>query len=105
VPRQLLWNEQEGLCIDDAPRANVEVAAARGEKMVADIKAKAAATQVFTSEIESKQTLCPQCGKLAGEGRFCNSCGVRLDLVQCQVYGTGSPAGTRFCGECGTRLD
>ncbi|MCL6430968.1 MAG: zinc ribbon domain-containing protein [Anaerolineae bacterium] len=98
------WNEQEGLCVDDAPRVNVEVAAARGQKMVADIQEKAASTKVFTGEIESKQTICPQCGKPAGEGKFCNNCGARLGLIECPVCGARSPAGTRFCGECGNRL-
>lgn len=98
------WNEQEGLCVEDAPRASVEVAAAKAEKMVADIKEKAASTQVFTGEIESKQTLCPQCGKPAGEGKFCNNCGAPLTLIKCSKCGAQSPAGTRFCGECGTKL-
>jgi len=91
------WNEQEGLCVTDAPRMNVEIAAARAEKMAADIKDKAAATQVFTGEIESKQTLCPQCGKPAGEGKFCNNRGAPLSLIQCSKCGAKSQAGTRFC--------
>ena len=45
------WNEQEGLCTEDAPRESTEVAAARAEKMVTDIKQKAENTQVFTGEI------------------------------------------------------
>jgi len=98
------WNEQEGLCVEDAPRASVEVAAAKAEKMVADIKEKASSTQVFTGEIESKQTICPQCGKPAGEGKFCNNCGAPLTLIKCPKCGTQSPAGTRFCGECGAKL-
>lgn len=98
------WNEQEGLCVEDAPRMSVEVAAAKAEKMVADIKEKAASTQVFTGEIESKQTICPQCGKPAGEGKFCNNCGAPLALIKCPKCGAPSPAGTRFCGECGTKL-
>lgn len=98
------WNEQLGLCVTDGPRMNVEVAAARAEKMTADIKDKAAATQVFTGEIESKQTLCPQCGKPAGEGKFCNNCGAPLGLIQCPKCGAKSQAGTRFCGECGTKI-
>jgi hypothetical protein len=98
------WNEQEGLCVEDAPRVSVEVAAARAEKMVADIKEKVAGTQVFTGEIESKQTICPQCGKPAGEGKFCNNCGAPLALIKCPKCGAQNPAGTRFCGECGTRL-
>jgi len=99
------WNEQEGLCTACAPRVNVEVAAAKAEKMVANIKEKAAATQVFTGEIESKQTICPKCGKPAGEGKFCNNCGAPLGLIKCPKCGAPSPVGTRFCGECGTKLE
>jgi len=98
------WNEQEGLCVDDAPRVSVEVAAAKAEKMVADIKEKAAGTQIFTGEIESKQTICPKCGKPAGEGKFCNNCGVPLNLIECSKCGAKNLAGTKFCGECGTKL-
>jgi len=98
------WNEQRGLCVDDAPRVNVEVAAAKAEKMVSDIKEKAAGTQVFTGEIESKQTICPQCGKPAGEGKFCNNCGANLSLAKCPKCGAQITAEATFCGECGTRL-
>ncbi|NPV83816.1 MAG: zinc ribbon domain-containing protein [Candidatus Aminicenantes bacterium] len=98
------WNEQEGLCVDDAPRLNVEVAAAKAQKAVQDIQEKAASTQVFTGEIESKQTLCPQCGKPAGEGKFCNNCGAPLSLIKCPKCGAQSPFGAKFCGECGTKL-
>lgn len=98
------WNEQEGLCTTCAPRISVEVAAAKAEKAIQDIKEKAAKTQVFTGEIESKQTICPQCGKPAGEGKFCNNCGAPLGLIKCPKCGAENPAGTRFCGECGTKL-
>jgi hypothetical protein len=98
------WNEQEGLCVEDAPRENVEVAAAKADKMVRDIKEKASSTQVFTGNIESKQTMCPQCGKPAGQGKFCNNCGASLSLVKCAKCGSQNPAGTSFCGECGSRI-
>ncbi len=98
------WNEQEGLCIQDAPRMNVEVAAAKAEKMVEDIREKAANTKVFHGEIESKQTVCPQCGKPAGEGKFCNNCGASLRLNECSRCGAKNPATSRFCGECGNSL-
>ena len=98
------WNEQEGLCTKCAPRVNIEIAAAKAKKMTEDIREKAGATQVFKGEIESKQTLCPQCGKPAGEGKFCNNCGAPLGLMKCPKCGTKNSAGTRFCGECGTRL-
>ena len=99
------WNEQEGLCVDDAPRVNVEVAAAKAQKAVADIRNKASQTEVFTGDIESKQTLCPQCGKPAGEGKFCNNCGGSLQMIICEKCGATHPAGTRFCGECGNKMD
>lgn len=98
------WNEQEGLCTDDAPRVNVEVAAARGAKMREDIQTAAEKTQVFTGEITSKQTTCPACGKPAGEGKFCNNCGAPLGMLVCQKCGAQSPVGTNFCGECGGGL-
>jgi len=98
------WNEQEGLCVECSPRENVEVAAAKGQKMVQDIQEKAAATKVFTGEIESKQTLCPECGKPAGGGKFCNNCGASLTLIKCPKCGAKNQAGTSFCGECGNKL-
>jgi len=98
------WNEQGGLCVEDAPREGVEVAAARAEKMVADIREKASSTQVFTGQIEGRQTICPQCGKPAGEGKFCTNCGAPLSQIKCPKCGAKNQAGTRFCGECGTRL-
>ena len=99
------WNEQEGLCTACAPRVNVKIAAARAKKMVQDIEDKAANTQVFYGDIESKQTSCPRCGKPAGEGKFCNNCGAPLGLIKCPRCGAGSPSGTRFCGECGNKLE
>ena len=98
------WNEEEGLCVECAPRVNVEVAAARAGKMVEDIRQKASQTQVFDGKIESKQTICHQCGKPAGQGKFCNNCGANLAMKQCERCGTPSPANVRFCGECGNKL-
>jgi hypothetical protein len=98
------WNEEEGLCVDDAPRVAVEVAAAKGKKMVQDVQDKASKTQVFSGEITSKQTICPQCGKPAGEGKFCNSCGANLSMQKCPKCGASVAAGTKFCGECGSKM-
>ena len=98
------WNEEAGLCVTDAPRESTEVAAARAEKMVADIKAKAETTEVFTGKIEQRQTLCPKCGKPSGEGKFCNNCGAPLALSKCPQCGASINAGARFCGECGAKI-
>jgi hypothetical protein len=99
------WNEQENLCVECAPRESVEVTAARAEKMVTDIRRKADETQVFTGAVERRQTICPQCGKPSGGGKFCNNCGAPLTLKRCPKCGAKNVAGTRFCGECGTRLE
>ncbi len=98
------WNEQEGLCIQDAPRVSSEVAAARASKMVADIRQKAQNTQVYNGEIDQRQTMCPQCGRPSGSGKFCNNCGAQLGLTVCSKCNTKNPAGTNFCSECGSKL-
>jgi hypothetical protein len=97
------WNEEAGLCLEEAPRESTEVAAARAGKMVEDIKAKAAQTQVFSGEITQRQTICPACGKPTGEGKFCNNCGATLGLAKCPRCGAGIISGVRFCGECGAK--
>ena len=99
------WNEQDGLCVKCAPRENVEIAAARAQKMVDGIKNKAKETEVFTDSIERKQTICPQCGKPSGGGKFCNNCGTSLALNKCPNCGTENNAGTKFCRECGNKLN
>ena len=98
------WNEEDGLCVKCAPREASSVAAARAKKRAKDIEDKAGATSVFTGVIEGKQTTCPKCGKPAGQGKFCNNCGVKLDLTKCKKCGAKNLAGTKFCSECGTKL-
>ena len=73
--------------------------------MADDIQAKAANTAVFTGEIESKQTICPECGKPAGEGKFCNNRGASLGLRKCPKCGAKNAAASRFRGECGTKIE
>lgn len=95
------FNEEEQLCVECAPRMNVAVAAARSRKMVEDIEEKAQSTQVFKGEIESKAIICPQCGKPAGQGKFCNNCGASVAAERCPRCGAPLVASMRFCGECG----
>jgi membrane protease subunit (stomatin/prohibitin family) len=99
------WNEQEGLCVKCAPRMASEVAAARADKMVSDIKDRASETEVFTGEIESKQTTCPQCNKPVGDEKFCSNCGAPLKLAACPKCGAENQPGARFCSECGDRIE
>jgi hypothetical protein len=98
------WNEDDSMCVEDAPRENVEVTKARAQRMKDEIQEKAQQASVFTGQIERRTTVCPQCGKPAGEGKFCNNCGAPLGMTVCPKCGAKSAIGTRFCGECGTKL-
>lgn len=98
------FNEDEGLCVECAPRMNVEVSSARAKKMVQDIEEKAQSTQVFTGTIESKTITCPVCGKPGGTGKFCNNCGANLSMVKCPSCGSNVAQGVKFCGECGAKI-
>lgn len=97
-------NEDEGLCVECAPRMNVEVAAARSRKMVEDINTKADETIVFKGDIESKTIVCPACGKPGGTGKFCNNCGANLSMNICPGCGASMAQGVKFCGGCGAKL-
>ena len=97
------WNEEPSLCVDCAPRESVQVATARAEKMVQDIKDKAATTQVFKGEVNARQAICPQCGKPVTEGKFCNNCGAPLGIKKCSRCGAENASGS-FCSECGNKL-
>lgn len=90
--------------MDDAPRESVEIAAARADKMKEDIWERSRNTQVFTGEIDQRQAMCPNCGKPAGQGKFCNNCGSPTSPPKCQQCGAENPPGARFCSECGDRL-
>ncbi len=98
------WNEQEGLCIECAPRVNVEIAAAKAAMTKEQIWKKAAETTTFTGKVESKVTICPVCGKPAGNGKFCVNCGAPLEMIKCPKCGAENPPGTNFCGNCGAKL-
>jgi len=98
------FNEEEGLCVECSPRLNVEIAVAKGKKMVKDIEERAENTVVFDGDIEKKTIICPQCGKPCGEGKFCSNCGAPVGLNQCPRCGATAQPGAKFCNECGNKL-
>lgn len=98
------WNEDEGLCTSCAPRQEVFVAKARAEAMKRNIQQAGAGATVWQGTIESKTTICPQCGKPAGTGKFCNNCGASMELKVCPKCGAKNAQGVRFCNNCGTNL-
>ena len=96
------WNEDEGLCISCAPRESTYVAQARNQAMRNNIDAAAETATVWHGKLETRTTVCPQCGKPAGTGKFCNHCGAPLGMNKCPNCGASVALGLAFCGECGS---
>jgi hypothetical protein len=98
------YNEEEGLCVECAPRQEIYVAKARAEAMKRNIDETAATATVWQGKLESKTTVCPVCGKPAGAGKFCNNCGASLQLNVCPECGASVAQGIKFCNNCGANL-
>ena len=98
------FNEEEGMCVECAPRENVAVAKAKASRMVRQIEEIAENANVFNGSIESKTITCPNCGKPSGGGKFCNNCGANLALNKCPGCGAQVAKGVKFCGQCGSRV-
>ena len=98
------FNEDVGMCVECAPRQNIAIAKAKANRMVQQIEEAAESANVFRGAIESKTTVCPNCGKPAGGGKFCSNCGYNLQLRKCPNCGAQAAQGVKFCSECGTKL-
>lgn len=98
------WNEDEGLCTDCAPREATYVAQARNQAMRRNIDEAAETATVWKGKLETRTTLCPNCGKPAGTGKFCNHCGSPLGSQRCPNCGAQVALGLKFCGECGSPM-
>ena len=104
VCNQDCWNEDEGLCVECAPREASYVAKARNEAMRRNIDEAAETATVWQGKIETRTTVCPKCGKPAGAGKFCNECGAPLGSQRCPNCGAEVALGLKFCGECGSPM-
>lgn len=98
------FNEDEGLCVECAPRVNVKVAKAKSDRVMDEIQEMAEKGKFFMGKIESKTIICPTCNKPSGEGKFCNNCGANLSLNICPACKAQVANGVRFCGSCGQKM-
>ncbi len=96
------YNEEEGLCVNCAPRESAYVAKAKSEAMRRNIDEAAETATVWNGKIESRTTVCPSCGKPVGSGKFCQHCGAALAQNKCAKCGCAISNGAKFCPECGT---
>jgi len=97
-------NEDEGLCVECAPRQEVYVAKAKAEAMKRNIDEASETATVWKGTIESKTITCHSCGKPAGAGKFCNNCGASMALNKCPSCGKENAQGVKFCNECGSPM-
>jgi len=99
------YNEDEGLCVGCAPRQEIYVAKTRADAMRRNIDAAGQNATVWQGAIESKTTVCPFCGKPAGNGKFCNNCGASMEMRTCARCGAKNALTVRFCNNCGAPLN
>ena len=104
------WNAEAGLCLNDAPSAEVEIEAAFAAGKVQAAGEKAALHGVHEGKHmdvkERAQLVCPSCGAETGGAKFCPECGAKLSAKQfCTECGAEVPAGAKFCPECGTKKE
>ncbi|MEA5019687.1 MAG: zinc ribbon domain-containing protein [Gordonibacter sp.] len=97
-------NEEEGLCVSCAPHQEIYVAKARSEAMQRNIDEAAETATVWAGKLESKTITCPACGRPAGSGKFCSSCGASLARNVCSSCGTANAQDACFCSNCGSKL-
>ncbi len=98
------FNEDEGLCTECAPRQEITVARARADAMRRNIEEAAESATVWKGKIESKTTICPNCSKPSGTGKFCNNCGASLALAVCPSCKKENAKTVRFCNHCGASM-
>lgn len=108
VCKEICWNEEFNLCVNDAPKLEQELAGMQSARRLQEVQEKVqAATYAEDVNVERIQVaLCPHCGAEASHsGKFCPDCGKPLTMpVTCEKCGTESPRGTKFCPECGDPL-
>ncbi len=97
------WNEAAGLCANCAPDLGGELAAARSDAALQQMREKVYASAQFSGDIAGKHTTCPSCGAPTGDMKFCGQCGTPVALRRCSNGHEVGP-GLRFCGTCGERV-
>lgn len=98
------WNEERGLCVNDAPKLAAEMEAERAALQVNQMREAMQATTQFLGDLSTRNTMCTSCGKPVGSAKFCPSCGTAVAMAKCASCGTDLAAGAKFCGSCGTAV-
>jgi len=95
------WNEQRGLCVNDAPRLATEMEAERASVEIGQMRQAMSTQTVFSGDLSAKQTVCANCGKPVGSEKFCSNCGAPTGQNKCAGCGNDLAVGAKFCPNCG----
>jgi len=103
------WNKGNGLCLNCAPDAEVEVEAARAQGEVSGAGEKAALEGVRRGKQKDvkrdRQLVCPQCGAETKGAKFCPECGYQLAIKgRCPACSAEISPTVKFCPECGKKI-
>lgn len=112
VCRKRCWNEQKGLCKNDAPNLGVEMAAAQASRTTQEIWAHSKMAEEDREMLQEKswregvRAACPNCNApLAGKVKFCPECGEKIQQDQhCVKCNAKLMEGAKFCPECGNKV-
>jgi hypothetical protein len=98
------WNDEAGLCSNDAPSLTAEMQAAKAQTRVEQMQQAVKSQTLFSGGTSDLATVCPTCGKPSGSGKFCQNCGSPLVFRACPKCNHPNPPTVNFCGECGSKL-
>ena len=98
------WNDEAGLCTNDAPSLTTELQAAKAQTRVDQMKEHVKTQTLYDGDMTDRTTLCSKCGKPAGAGKFCQNGGNPLGFVNCPKCNHQNQVGAGFCSECGNKL-
>jgi hypothetical protein len=96
------WNEERGLCVNDAPKLATELEAERAALQVQQMRERMASETHFSGDTAARTTVCRNCEKPVGSEKFCSNCGTPTGQDKCSNCGNDLAPGVRFCGNCGT---
>jgi hypothetical protein len=96
------WNEERGLCVNDAPKLATELEAERASVQLSQMRQAMQGTTQFSGDVTARTTACTNCGKPVGSEKFCSNCGTPVGMAHCTNCGNELAPGARFCGNCGT---
>ncbi len=104
VCQEICWNADVGLCTVCSPKFEGEVAYAKSQAQIEQLRERARSTDVIGNvDFKADQVVrCPQCMSETAGGKFCPHCGASLAPKQhCTKCGEQISAEANFCPHCG----